>query len=128
MRALRSATFQLTHNNMCMRLYEIKKASLLVLLKFKAKAGGGGISLRPYSQQGPMRTNLSFCLGLIDNGQYKSTNRLLVLVPHDGIMKILENLCMSLPKALKMRAIKDTEGPPKQTCLGLAWPCKKQGD
>ncbi len=58
-----------------------------------------------------MRTNLSCCLGLIDNGQHKSTNRLLVLVPHErshGIMRILENLCMLLLKALKMRAIKDT--------------------
>ncbi len=58
-----------------------------------------------------MRTNLSCCLGLIDNGQYKSTNRLLVVVPHErshGIMRILKNLCMLLPKALKMRAIKDT--------------------
>ncbi len=58
-----------------------------------------------------MRTNLSCCLGLIDNGQYKSTNRLLVVVPHErphGIMSILKNLCMLLPKALKMRAIKDT--------------------
>ncbi len=60
-----------------------------------------------------MRTNLSCCLGLIDNGQYKSTNRLLVVVPHkrpDGIMSILKNLCMLLPKALKMkmRAIKHT--------------------
>ncbi len=58
-----------------------------------------------------MRTNLSCCLGLIDNGQYKSTNRLLVLVPHErphGIMRILKNPCMLLPKALKMRAIKDT--------------------
>ncbi len=36
--------------------------------------GGGGNSLRPYSQQRPTRTNLSCCLGLIDNGQYKSTN------------------------------------------------------
>ncbi len=60
-----------------------------------------------------MRTNLSCCLALIDNGQYKSTNRLLVLVPHErphGIMIILKDLCMLLPKALKMktRAIKDT--------------------
>ncbi len=73
--------------------------------------GGGGNSLRPYSQQRPMRTNRSRCLGLMDNGQYKSTNSLLVLVPHErphGIMRILENLCMLLPKALKMRTIKDT--------------------
>ncbi len=57
-----------------------------------------------------MRTNLSCCLGLIDNGQYKSTNRL-VVVPYErphGFMSILKNLCMLLPKALKMRAIKDT--------------------
>ncbi len=68
-------------------------------------------SLRLYSQQRLMRTSLSCCLGLIGNGQYKSTNRLLVVVPHvrpHGIMKILKNLCMLLPKALKMRAIKDT--------------------
>ncbi len=97
--------------------------------------GGGGNSLRPYSQQRPMRTNLSCCLGslgLIDNGQYKSTNRLLVVVPHDrphgggggnslrpysqqrpmrtnhGIMRILKNCCMLLQKALKMRAIKNS--------------------
>ncbi len=73
--------------------------------------GGGGNSLRPYSQRRPMRTNLSCCPGLIGNGQYKSTNRLLVVVPHErshGIMRILKNLCMLLPKALKMRAIKDT--------------------
>ncbi len=79
---------------------------------FHARVGGGGEnSLRPYSQQRPMRTNLSCCPGLIDNGQYKSTNRLLVVVPHErphGIMRILKNLCMLLPKALKMRAIKDT--------------------
>ncbi len=58
-----------------------------------------------------MRTNLSQCLGLIDNGQHKSTNRLLVLVPHDrphGVMRIPENQCMLLPKAQKMRAIKQT--------------------
>ncbi len=38
-------------------------------------------------------------------------NRLLVVVPHErphGIMRILKNPCMLLPKALKMRAIKDT--------------------
>ncbi len=77
------------------------------------KGGGGGNALRPYSQQTPMRTNLSCCPGLTDNGSYKSTNRLLVLVPHErphGIMRILKNLCMLPPKALKMkmRAIKDT--------------------
>ncbi len=41
----------------------------------------------------------------------KSTNRLLVLVPHEGshgIMRIEDNLCMLLSKALEMRAIKDT--------------------
>ncbi len=55
--------------------------------------GGGGNSLRPYSQQRPIRTNLSCCLGLIDNGQHRSTNRLLVLVPHErphGVMRIPE--------------------------------------
>ncbi len=39
--------------------------------------------------------------GLIDNGQYKSTNRLLVLVPHEGppgIMRVLENLCTNRPR------------------------------
>ncbi len=47
---------------------------------------------------------------LIDNGQQKSTNRLLVLVPHErshGLMRtmrIMEPPCMLLPKALKMRA------------------------
>ncbi len=72
---------------------------------------GGGNSLRPYSQLRPMRTNLSCCLGPIDNGQHKSTNRLLIVVPHERphvIMRILNNLCMLLPKALKMRATKDT--------------------
>ncbi len=69
---------------------------------------GGGNSLRIRH----MRTKLSCCLGLIDNnGQHNGTNRLLVLVPHErshDIMRILENLCTLLPKALKMRAIKDT--------------------
>ncbi len=59
---------------------------------------------------------MSCCLGLIDiidNGQHNSTHRLMVLVPHEsshGITRILKNLCMLLPKALKMklRAIKDT--------------------
>ncbi len=58
-----------------------------------------------------MRTDLSCCLGLIDNGQHKSTNRLLVHVTHQrshGIMRILENLRM-LPKALKMRAWEEEE-------------------
>ncbi len=32
--------------------------------------GGGGNSLWPYSQQRPMRPNLSCCLDLIDNGQH----------------------------------------------------------
>ncbi len=76
-----------------------------------SKAYGGGNSLRPYSQQRPMSTNLSCCLGLIDNGQYKSTNRLLVVVPHErphGIMRIPKIICMLLPKAPKLRAIKDT--------------------
>ena len=31
-----------------------------------------------------MRANLSSCLGLIHNGQNHSTNRLLILVPHEG--------------------------------------------
>ncbi len=51
------------------------------------------------------------CLGLIDNGLYKSTNRLLVFVLHErphGIMRILENPFMLLPKALKMRVNKGT--------------------
>ena len=37
--------------------------------------GGGGNLLRPYSQQRPVRTNPSCCLGLVDHGQHKSTNR-----------------------------------------------------
>ncbi len=67
-----------------------------------------------YSQQRHMRTNLSCCLDLIDNGHHKSANRLVVyvvLVPQErshGIMRILENLCMLLPKALRMWAVKDT--------------------
>ncbi len=73
-------------------------------------------SRRPLSQQRPMRMKLSWCLwclGLIDNGQHKSTIRLMVLVAHErshGIMRILEILCMLLPnsKALKVRAIKGT--------------------
>ncbi len=75
--------------------------------------GGGGDSLRPYSQQRPMRPNLSCCLGLIANGQHKNPNRFLVLVPHErshGIMRILKNICMLLLKPLKTRAIKDTMG------------------
>ncbi len=32
-----------------------------------------------------MRTNLACRLGLINNGQHKSTNRLLFLVPHDTV-------------------------------------------
>ncbi len=58
-----------------------------------------------------MRTNLSWCLGLIVKGQHKSTKRLLFLVPHErshGIMRTLENLCMLLPKDLKLRAIENT--------------------
>ncbi len=57
---------------------------------------------------------LSEARALIDNGQHKSTyklRRILFLVPNDGplgIMRILEDLCMLLPKALKIRAIKDT--------------------
>ncbi len=70
---------------------------------------GGGNSLCPYSQQRPIVTNLSLCLGLSDNGQQKSTNRLVPLVPHGrphGIMRFLEILCMPKLKALKMRATK----------------------
>ncbi len=66
-----------------------------------------------------MRTNLSCCLGLIDmyNGQDKSTNRLLVLVylvPHERLSwgpwhhenpENILNICMLLPKALKMRQL-----------------------
>ena len=58
-----------------------------------------------------MRTNPSCSLGLIDNGQQKSTDRLLVLVPHErphGIMRILKNLYILLPKALKTRDVKHT--------------------
>ena len=71
----------------------------------------GGNFLCPYSQQRPMSTNLACCLGLMDNSQHKSTSRLLFLVPHErshGTMRILENPCMLLLKALKMRAIKYT--------------------
>ncbi len=40
----------------------------------------GENSLRPFSHQRPMMTNLSLCLGLIANhGQHKSTNRLQIL-------------------------------------------------
>ncbi len=55
--------------------------------------------------------NLSSCLGLIDTGQHKGTNRLLFLVAHErshGIVRILENPFMLLPKAVNIRAIKDT--------------------
>ena len=49
----------------------------------ESRGGGGGAnSLRSFSQQWPMRTSLFSCLGLKNNGQYQSTNRLLVLVPH----------------------------------------------
>ncbi len=82
--------------------------------------GGGGNSLRPYSQQRPMRTNLSCCLGLIYNGLYKSTNGLLGLVPH-GIMRILETMCMLLSKALKMRAIRDTMALVADSIGGTKW-------
>ncbi len=63
----------------------------------RSAQGGGGNSLRPYSQQRPMKTNLSCCPSLIDNGHHKSTHILLVLEPHENphdIMRILENLCM----------------------------------
>ena len=72
--------------------------------------GGGGNSLRPYSQQRPMRTNLSSCLGLIHNGQNHSTNRLLIFVPHEGThgtMCLIKQLRMVRPKTTKMRAIKE---------------------
>ncbi len=77
------------------------------------------------SQQRPMRTSIQPAkayvdisvmmfgrpkLGLSGNGQHKSTNRRLVNMPHErshGVMRILENFCMQLPKALKIRAIKD---------------------
>ncbi len=58
-----------------------------------------------------MRTTLSGCLGLSDDGQHKGTSKLLVIVPHatpHGTMRVLEKLCMLLPEALKMRAINDT--------------------
>ena len=72
--------------------------------------GGGGNSLRPYSQQRPMRTNLSSCLSLIHHGQNHSTNRLLTLVPHEGThgtMCLTKQLRMFRPKITKMRAIKE---------------------
>ncbi len=77
-----------------------------------------------------MRTNLSCCLGLINTGQHKSTNRLLVLVPREshGIMRTRENLCMLLPKALKLRAIKETvalvadgDGGTKRASAQMSW-------
>ena len=50
---------------------------------------GEGNPLRPYvAEQRPRRTNLSCCLGLSDNGQQKSTTRLVVLVPHEYLMEI----------------------------------------
>ncbi len=64
-------------------------------------AWSGGKYICPYSQQRLMRTSLSGLLGLFDNGQYKSTSRLLVRVPHGtphGTMGMLEELCMPLPK------------------------------
>ncbi len=73
--------------------------------------GEGGDTLCAYSQQRPMGTNLSCCLGLIDKGQRKSTDRLLVLVPHErphGIMRLLENIRMLQLRALKVRVIKNT--------------------
>ncbi len=75
------------------------------------KGTRGGDSPRPYSQQTPIRTSPSCCLGLIGNGQHNSKNRLLSFLPHErshGIMRIPENLCMLLPNALKMRATKNT--------------------
>ncbi len=48
--------------------------SLLRLPLLPVPNGGGGAnSPRTYSQQRHMRTNLSCCLGLSDNGQHKST-------------------------------------------------------
>ncbi len=46
-------------------------ASTLTFPYFHQLQGGGGNSLRSYSQQRPKRTNLSCCLGLIDNGQHR---------------------------------------------------------
>ncbi len=72
----------------------------------KATKGGGGNSLRPYSQQRPMGTNLSRCLGLFDVGQHMSTNRLLVLVPDatpHGTKTSLEKVCMLLMNVPEMR-------------------------
>ena len=63
-----------------------------------------------WSQDGPMRTNLSSCLGLIHNGQNHSTNRLLIFVPHEGThgtMCLIKQLRMVRPKITKMRAIKE---------------------
>ena len=57
-----------------------------------------------------MRTNLSSRLGLIHNGQNHSTNRLLILVPHEGThgtMCLTKQLRMFRPKITKMRAIKE---------------------
>ena len=77
--------------------------------------GGGRNSLRPYRQQRPMRTNLASCLGLIHNGKNHSTNRFLILVPHEGthgtmcLINQLKQLRMVRPKITKitkMRAIK----------------------
>ncbi len=71
---------------------------------------GGGNSLRPYSQQRPMRTNLALCPRLFDNGQHRSTNRLLVLVPHERphcIMRILmANLSNSLCNSARAAMMK----------------------
>ncbi len=78
-----------------------KASSLLICLFLNRRnrashrgGGGGGHSLRPYSQQRPMRMNMSCCLGLCDRPK-KSSNRLLVFVPHEtprGSMKSLEKL------------------------------------
>ena len=57
-----------------------------------------------------MRTNLSSRLGLIHNGQNHSTNRLLILVPHEGThgtTRLTKQLRMFRPKITKMRAIKE---------------------
>ena len=54
----------------------------------------------------PMRTNLSSCLGLFHNGQNHSTNRLLILVPHEGThgtMRLIKQLRMFRPKIIKVR-------------------------
>ncbi len=64
------------------------------------------VSLRPFSQQWPMRT----ALGLYTVGQYESTESLLVVTPNQsqyGTVHIIKELCKAQWKPIKMRPVKN---------------------